>query len=285
MDSLVDVGWLKENFDDPQLRIIDCSVLLDQAEDGSFSFVSGETAWRTGHIPGSVFADLLKDGLSDTDNPLPFTLPSAEKFSPAMSALGVGSGTRAVLYDRANNMWATRLWWMLRGFGFDDAAILDGGWTAWTQASAPVDASESTYPPAEFHASPRKNLFVNAQDVLRFIDDPKSQLIDALSPEMFRGEAAPYPRLGHIPGAVNVYAMEIVDPQTMRYLDETRLRELFTTAFDQPEKRAVTYCGVGVGATSAAFTLHRLGHKNISVYDGSLAEWSANPSLPMVTED
>lgn len=285
MDTLVDVGWLRENLDDPQLRIIDCSVLLDQAEDGSFSFVSGETAWKEGHIPGSVFADLLKDGLSDVNSPLPFTRPSAETFVRAMGALGVGPGTKVVLYDRGNNMWAARVWWLLRGFGFDDAAILDGGWTAWTQAGAPVETGKAAYPAAVFHASPRGDVFVGAEDVLKLIDDPESQLIDALSPAMFRGEAAPYPRAGHIPGAVNVYAMDIVDPQTMRYRDEARLRELFAAAFDPPQKRAVAYCGVGVGATSAAFTLHRLGHRSVSVYDGSLAEWSADPSLPMETGD
>ncbi len=284
MDILIDTKWLEKNLDDPQLRVIDCTVLLDQGEDGSYSFVSGEAVWKSGHIPGSVFADLLVDGLSDTSSPLPFALPSAEKFARAMGALGVGPGAKVVLYDRANSMWATRLWWMLRGYGFDNAAILDGGWTAWTQAGAPVDANDAKYPAAEFQATKREDIFVHTKDVLELMGSPGTQLIDALSPESFRGDEAPYPRPGHIPGAINVYAMDIVDPQTMRYLDETRLRELFAGAMESQETRAIAYCGVGIGATSAAFTLHRLGHERVSVYDESLAEWSADPSLPMTTE-
>jgi len=282
MDSLIDAAWLTRNLNDPDLRILDCSVGLGQTESGEFTFIPGRKAWSEGHIPGSAFADLL-GALSETGSQIPLMRPSGEQFSRAMGALGVGPGKKVVLYDSANAMWATRVWWLLRAFGFDDAAILDGGWTAWCNAGGPVSTDQPTYPTSRFEAAPREGLFVDAPDVRDSVGDRGTILIDALSPEMFRGEEAPYARPGHIPGAINVYAMEIVDPETMRFIDEASLREKFAPALENPDRKVITYCGVGVGATSDAFNLHRLGCDNVAVYDGSLAEWSMDDSLPMVT--
>jgi thiosulfate/3-mercaptopyruvate sulfurtransferase len=210
--------------------------------------------------------------------------PSAEQFSTAMGALGVGPGKKVVLYDSANSMWAARVWWLLRAFGFDDAAILDGGWTAWRNAGARVSTDQSNYPVTEFKSEQREGVFVDAPEVASAIGATDTVLIDALSPEMFRGEEAPYGRPGHIPGAHNVYAMELVDPETMHFIDEASLHERFAPALENSCNRVIAYCGVGVGAASDAFHLSRLGCKNVAVYDGSLAEWSLNKSLPMVIE-
>src|SRR5688500_13278925 len=118
MDELVSTGWLADRLDDPDLRIFDCTVILEPAEGGGFRAVSGRERWEAAHVPGSGFADLVAD-LSDPQSQLRFTLPTAERFAAAMGRLGVGEGARVVLYDSRMNMWAARLWWMLRAFGFD----------------------------------------------------------------------------------------------------------------------------------------------------------------------
>ena len=129
MDALVSSAWLADHIDDPDLRILECTVDL---KSGAGGFVADDASnlWAEGHIPNSEYADLTND-LSDPKSPLRFTMPTAARFASAMESLGVGQGTRVVLYDRRMTMWATRVFWMLRSFGFDNCAVLDGGWKNW----------------------------------------------------------------------------------------------------------------------------------------------------------
>ena len=111
--------------------------------------------------------------------------------------------------------------------------------------------------------------------------DGATCIINALSPEQHRGEDAAYGRRGHIPGAANVYAVDMVDPDTHRYHPLDELRTRFQTALERD--RAITYCGGGIAATSDAFVLTLLGHPNVAVYDGSLSEWTQDPDAPLET--
>jgi thiosulfate/3-mercaptopyruvate sulfurtransferase len=280
MDTLIEADWLIRHLDDPQLRILECSVTFVDAADGTISFHSGRADWEKGHIPGSAFADLIDD-LADPESQLDFTLPSAERFARAMGALGVGKGTQVVLYDRTYGMWATRLWWMLRAFGFDDAAVLNGGFAAWRTAGGPIDDRPSAYALTTFEPHFRRGMFVGKDDVRAALSDPNTCLIDALRPHIYRGDQVPYARPGHIAGAINVPMVELTDADSKRFLDDDLLRERFSAALGRSS--VITYCGAGIAATVDAFLLQRLGHQRVSIYDGSLSEWSADPSLPMET--
>src|SRR5437870_1830515 len=138
MNPLVETDWLAAHLDDPGTRVLECTVYLHPADvPGGFRVESGRAKWSEGHIPGAGFAD-LQDDLSDRGSSLRFMMPAAAQFAEAMSRYGVGDGVRVILYDRAVNMWAARIWWMLRAFGFDDAAVLDGGFKKWTREGRPV---------------------------------------------------------------------------------------------------------------------------------------------------
>jgi len=280
MDTLIEADWLIRHLDDPQLRILECSVTFVDAADGTISFHSGRADWEKGHIPGSAFADLIDD-LADPESQLDFTLPSAERFASGMGALGVGQGTQVVLYDRTYGMWATRLWWMLRAFGFDDAAVLNGGFTAWRTAGGAIDDRPSAYAITTFEPHFRPRMFVGKDDVRAALSDPSTCLIDALRPQIYRGDQVPYARPGHIAGAVKVPMVELSDAHSRRFLDDDMLKERFSAALGRSS--VITYCGAGIAATVDAFLLQRLGHQRVSVYDGSLSEWSVDPSLPMET--
>lgn len=279
MDALVSTSWLASQLGEPDLRILDCTVLLTPGPQG-YAVESGRPGWERSHIPGSAYADLAGD-LSDPDSPLRFTLPSAERFAASMGALGVGDGHRVVLYDSRANMWAARVWWMLRAFGFDDAAVLDGGWRAWTSDGLPTSTEPPAWPPATFTARPRPGLFVDKDAVLDAVEHGGTCLVNALDRAQHRGETRPYARAGHIPGSANVPAMELVDEATHRYRPLDELRELFADVAGR--ERIVTYCGGGIAASSDAFVLHLLGHRDVAVYDNSLSEWAADPDLPMTT--
>ncbi len=274
-EDLVEPGWLASHLGDERLRVLDVTVQVTP----EFVARSGRSDWQVAHVPGSVFGDLL-GGLSDRAAPaLMMMLPSAEQFSTEMGGLGVGTGTHVVLYDARENMWAARVWWMLRAFGFDDAAVLDGGWRAWTAQQRPVCSQPCAYPPAQFTARPRPGLFVGTEDVLAAIGAPDTAIVSALGRRQHRGEVSEYGRPGHIPGAKNVSAWAILDKATGRYRPPGELREMCAPVMGAD--RVITYCGGGIAASSLAFVLHRLGHPNVAVYDGGLLEWCADPSLPL----
>ena len=141
-------------------------------------------------------------------------LPPAE-FAEAMSRHGIGQGTRVVLYSRDRLMWATRVWWMLHVMGFDDAAVLDGGFEKWQAEGRPVSTAPASYPPARFVPRPRPALMVDKDAVLAALDDPAVRLVNTLSPADFAG-AGPsrYGRPGRIPGSVNLPWPDLTLPES-----------------------------------------------------------------------
>ncbi|HXG22197.1 MAG TPA: sulfurtransferase [Methylomirabilota bacterium] len=286
-EYLGETEWLAAHLNDPQLRIFDCTIVVrdDQAQgQGQGSRVeSGYEVWRQGHIPGSGFADLVTD-LSDPNGKFPFPAPLPERFAAAMSRYGVGAGHRVIWYDAFMNVCAARVWWLLRANGFDNAAILNGGWTKWTKENRPVSTAPPTYPPARFVSRPRPQLIAKKQEVFAVIDKPGTLLINALRPEDFAGAAPPrYSRPGHIPSSVNVPFLSLVDPDTQAYLPEEQLRARFAAVGAAVQEKVITYCAVGFTACSDAFVLSLLGAENLAMYDGSLTEWTADPAMPMVT--
>ncbi|MDE0873950.1 MAG: sulfurtransferase [Acidimicrobiales bacterium] len=279
MRPLVSTEWLAQNIEDPQLRILECSVNLRSGPEG-YTPASMRQIWADDHIPNSAYADLTFD-LSDPRSDLRFTMPTAERFTSAMEDLGVGTGTRVVLYDRRFTMWATRVWWMLKTFGFDNCAVLDGGWTSWvadgfatTSDPAPTRASTT------FHAEPRPELIADLERTKAALNDGTC-IINALSGSNHDGTDASYGRRGHLPGAGNVYAVDLLDPESHRYLPIDQLAELLGDA-TRTSGPIITYCGGGIAATSDAFVLSALlGKNDVSVYDGSLSEWLLDPNRPL----
>lgn len=274
--SLVETDWLEANIDNPTLRIFDCSAYF-HADPGT-----GINNWRNGHIPGSAYVDLLED-LSDPDSDLPLMMPTPERFSQVMGGLGLGRGTTAVLYDDTDNICAARLWWMLHANGFNDAVVLNGGWRKWSMEHRRVTLEQPGWCKAEFPLQPAPTVFVDKQAVLKNLQTNRALLIDALAPEIFDGSLQRYARPGHIPGSINVPAKALVDSKTMAFLPAVALRKIFSEAGLSVFRPTISYCGGGLAACSVAFALHLLGADNITVYDASLFEWAADPTLPLET--
>jgi thiosulfate/3-mercaptopyruvate sulfurtransferase len=276
MDTLVTAEWLSQHLGDPDLVVLDCTVLVQQGEDGKFRTVSGRTNYETGHIPTAGFADLMGE-LSDGDSPLQFAVPTPEQFVAAMGALGVGDDTRVVLYDAGGSAWAARVWWMLRWVGFDRAALLDGGLTSWTAADRPLSTEPTNRPARNLSINLRPELIVDRDEVLAAIDDDTVSIIDSLPAAHYRGEMQMYDRPGHIPSASNIPVFSMLD-DTGRYRPTGELEAIFEGDRDG---RAITYCGGGIAASSNAFVMTRLGFKDVAVYTASLQEWAADPANPL----
>ncbi len=287
---LVETDWLQAHLDDADLRILDCTVYVPNYFEPSASekieIVSGREHWKQDHIPGAAFADLVNE-LSDPQNThFMFPMPDAEQFAAAMSRYGVGEGTRVVLYDDMLNIWAARVWWMLRAYGFDNAAVLSGGWKKWTLEERPTSTALPNYPPAQFVARLRPELIATKEEVQTAIDHPATRIINALDPDEYAGRGpVRYGRPGHIPSSVNVSFLGVVDPDMHAYLKPEQLREQFTKVGAMDKDRVITYCGGGIAASSAALILTMLGVDNVAVYDGSMTEWAADSTLPLVVGD
>ena len=284
--ALIETGALEASLGAPGLRIVDCTTWLKPAEPGDdapYRVVSGRAEYDAEHIPGAVFLD-IQGQISDPDTRLKFMAPSAEQFADAMGALGIGDDSRVVLYSAGSIMWATRVWWMLRAFGFGGAAVLDGGWEKWKAEGRPVSSEPGQHPPAKFTAKLQPGQFVDSGYVLSRLGDADTATVNALAPEFHLGEGpSRYGRPGRIPGSLNVPAASLLDPSNGAFVTLDEARRLHEEAGITPDRQVVAYCGGGISATVGLFLLHQLGYPDLTLYDGSLGEWAYDADLPIET--
>ncbi|MFM9938410.1 MAG: sulfurtransferase [Hyphomicrobiaceae bacterium] len=282
-DALVSTGWLAAMHADPDLRVFDCTtyLLYETGTGRPYRVESGRADYDKGHIPGSAFLD-LQGQFSDPTSGFNFTMPQADDLARRAAALGIGEGTRVILYSRKSMQWATRVWWMLRAIGFDNASILDGGFDKW-QAEGRALATEATvYAPAEsLTARPRPGLFVGRDEIKAAIGDAGACTINALAPDLHSGANPRYGRPGRIPGSVNVPAMALQDPKSLVMLPPDKVAAAFAKVGADTSKRILIYCGGGIAATLDAFLLYQLGYDNVAVYDNSMSEWAKDTALPI----
>jgi thiosulfate/3-mercaptopyruvate sulfurtransferase len=168
---------------------------------------------------------------------------------------------------------------MFRAFGHDNVAVLNGGYRAWLAAGYPVETVAGAPAPATFTAHLRREMIADKHEVLAAIEDGAVCTINALAPEVHRGEVSNY--RGRIPNSVNVPAGHLFDPETGLLRPPAELKAAFDAVGATSRERVITYCGGGIAATLDAFALTLLGHDNVAVYDGSLTEWMADDSLPV----
>jgi thiosulfate/3-mercaptopyruvate sulfurtransferase len=279
---LIDAQTLATRLRDEELVILDCTVVLHRPEGGGpYRAEAQWGAYREAHIPGAIFADLVSV-FADPSAPFYFAIPSPDEFAATASAHGIGSGATVVVYAQASPMWATRLWWLLRYHGFDNVHVLDGGLTTWLAAGLPVESGDPQQPTARpFTVTLRPELLARQSDVEAALGDDETCLVNALTPEAFRGDGVTsYSRPGRIPGSESVPAAALLDPESQQFLPTDRLRDALGRYVDASVP-PVFYCGGGVSATVDVFAMSLLGRNDVRLYDGSLTEWSANPELPL----
>jgi thiosulfate/3-mercaptopyruvate sulfurtransferase len=282
-DYLVGTAWLAEHLHDPDVLVFDCTTHLIPDPKITYQVVPGREDFEKGHIPGAQFVDMLRD-VSDTSHRFRFMRQAPEDFAAAMRGLGVNNRSRVVTYSTANAWWATRLWWLLRVFGFDNAAVLDGGWQKWAREDRPVETGPATpRSPGDFVVREVRDLMVDRQQVLAAIGDGAVCTLNALAPQQHTGTGGnSYGRPGRIAGSVNLPAAHLLNPETNEFLPADELRRRFADvgALDRP---VITYCGGGIAASADALALVMLGHDHVKLYDASLSEWASDPTLPMET--
>lgn len=282
-EFLVETAWLAQHLDDPDVLVFDCTTHLIPDPKITYQVVPGREDFAKGHIPGTQFVDMLRD-VSDTTHRFRFMRQAPEDFAAAMRRLGVNNSSRVITYSTANAWWATRMWWLLRVFGFDNAAVLNGGWQKWTREGRPVETGAARPRPAgDFTVREVRNLMVDKDQVLAAIGDGSVCTLNALLPQQHTGSGGnSYGRPGRIAGSANLPAAHLLNPDTNEFLPADELRRRFN-AVGAMDREVITYCGGGIAASADALALVMLGHENVKLYDASLSEWATDPSLPMET--
>jgi thiosulfate/3-mercaptopyruvate sulfurtransferase len=274
MDALVSTDWLEKELNAVDLRVVDATWLMPGEGDAA-------AAYEQAHIPGAVFMDLAE--LADSNTTLPNMLPPAEKFASRMQSLGLGDGSRIVVYDQSPYKTAARAWWMLRTFGAHDVAILDGGLAKWRAESRPVESGKPQVRHRHFTAWADSKGVRSLDQMKANVGSKAEQVLDARGADRFAGQVAERAGVqpGHIPGSKNL-------PYTQRfnaagtYKSGDALRQAFEQAGIDLDKPVVTTCGSGITASVLLFGLHLLG-KDAALYDGSWSEWGADASTPKET--
>jgi thiosulfate/3-mercaptopyruvate sulfurtransferase len=238
-------------------------------------------AYLEGHVPGAMFVDLdrqLSDPPSERGR---HPLPSAERFTGEMQALGVSAERPAVVYDSGNSTAAARAWWLLRYFGHPQVAVLDGGLAAWTAAGYPLEREAASPALGDFVAQPGGMPVVDAEQA-RALGET-GVLLDARAEERFQGLVEPVDSVaGHIPGARNRPTTDNVD-QSGRFLERAALRDAFTRLGVTDAAPVAAYCGSGVTATHELLALELAGF-NAALYPGSWSEWITDPTRPVARQ-
>jgi len=270
MDILVSTEWLAGELGAPDLRIVDASYFaLDPSHDA-------EADYNAGHIPGAIYLNLAE--LKDTNNPVPFMLPPAEKFASRMQALGIG----VILYDDTPHRTAARAWWMFKTFGAHDVAVLDGGLAKWKSEGRPLETEKPNLRHRHFTAWADQKAVRTLDRMIANVQSGAEQVLDARSTARFTGEEAdPRPEVasGHIPGSKNLPYDQLFNADgTWKRGDN--LKAAFENAGIDLGKPLVTTCGSGVTASVLLFGAALLGKTDVALYDGSWSEWGTDASTP-----
>jgi len=275
---LTETDELESELDAPDLVIIDASWHMpDEGKDAYAEYLAE-------HIPGAVFFDI--DEIADSKSNLPHMLPPPEKFSSRMRSMGIGDGSRIVIYDSRGLFSAARVWWTFRVMGVDDVSVLNGGLPKWKAEGRPIDSGKPVSRTTR-HFTARRNadLVRDASDIKALLKDRSAEIVDARAAERFAGNAPePRPglRSGHIPGSHNLpYAKLLNKDGTLKSAPE--LERLFAEAGVDLSKPVVASCGSGITASVLALGLAQIGHRKTAVYDGSWSEWGADKTLPIET--
>jgi thiosulfate/3-mercaptopyruvate sulfurtransferase len=265
-EQLVDTAWVAAHAGDADVRVIDMR----------------QSGYAEGHVPGAVYLSpvAIRDAKA-----APTFLPTPAAFEAMMARLGVGDGTRVIVYDERGGIYGARLWWILNYFGHPNVALMNGGWIKWTAEKRQGGTDVPTPAPATFTARPHPAMVATASDVMAAIHKPGITIVDARTAGEIDGtDLRGIKRAGFIESSVPVYWEDLLDPQTKTFKPADEIRKLFEQHGVLPSQQVIAYCQVGMRASVDLFALHLIGYTNLRNYYGAWEEWGNRDDTPIATK-
>lgn len=271
---LVTAQWLQQHLHDPNLVLLDSSIEFQIPTESEKDWVN--------KIPNAQRFDYDKV-FCDPDSPLPHMMPSEERFNTLARELGINQDSFIVVYDNSGTFASPRAWWMFKAMGHHKVYILNGGLTEWKAQGYNVTQNyRESAAKGNFDGKLNPQAFVDASYVLKQIDNPHSQTIDARGLARFFGEVPeprPGVRSGHIPGSSCLPFAELITGHKLK--EQAELRPLLTHMLPDTAQEYLFSCGSGVTACIVLLAVYVCGYQNLSVYDGSWTEWGQRQDLPI----
>ncbi|WP_305906604.1 sulfurtransferase [Methylomarinum sp. Ch1-1] len=269
--TIISAQELAQNLDDRNWVIFDCRFSLSDAE-------AGAQAYRSGHIAGARYVDLNKDLSSAVrDYTGRHPLPDFSQLTAKLGRWGVHNNSQVVTYDDTGGAFAGRLWWLLRCMGHEQVAVLDGGLAQWRKAGHLLTTALPNIEPRHFRVYLDDSQWLSASQIENGLAAANIKLIDARTPERYRGEQEPIdPVAGHVPKALNRPFQLNLDPQGC-FLPAAELKRQFRQLIDDFAPSQITHmCGSGVTACHNLLAMEIAGLHGSKLYAGSWSEWIRN---------
>ncbi|WP_322887262.1 sulfurtransferase (plasmid) [Sinorhizobium medicae] len=269
---LVDAEWVKANAGDENVVVLDIRDKVAETELGDKPY-----------IEGAVVAPYASAGWRTEVDGVPGMLPPLEQITKLIGDLGIDNDDHVVIIpwgtDSSEFGGATRIYWTFKYLGHDEVSILDGGWRQYDAAGGARSAEPAKPEPATFAAEPQEELLATTEEVAAALEAGK-KLIDGRPAEQHEGKSkSPIVRAnGTIPGSANIESKLYSKDHALFARPETvkALTEAVGLAADEEN---ITFCNTGHWASVTWFALSEvLGNKKTSMYDGSMAEWTADPA-------
>lgn len=276
-DTLINAEQARDQLGNPNWRFLDCQFDLMDSN-------AGFQKYSTAHIPNALFVDLNNDvGSKPSSETGRHPLPNIKEFARKIGNWGIDNNTQVVICDGNGGMAASRLWWALRWLGHTRVAVLNGGLIHWQSLGLPIINDTVSVEARQFTPNINQHMVVNTENIIA-VQRQGHALLDARSPERYRGEQEPIdPVAGHIPGALNYFQSNNLQENGL-FKDKSDLQKQISNVIGTiAASKVIHYCGSGVSACHNILAMEYAGMTGSKLYPGSWSEWITDPKRPIAT--